>query len=97
MGEMLSSTGIQLPNSTSRQRQKEIKGRRHTLLSGTSTIYSFLISNQSEPQFSDQELASSHSGLSQRFEDHSLANKGVIPDSQPSVQQITPDTTIQSK
>ncbi|KAF2175363.1 hypothetical protein K469DRAFT_743364 [Zopfia rhizophila CBS 207.26] len=57
----------------------------------------FEVSDQPEPQFPGQELASLHSGLSQRFEDYSLANNGVIPDSQPGVQQITPDTTIPSE
>ena len=57
----------------------------------------FVVSNQPEAQFPDQELASSRSGLSQRFEDYCLADEGVISDSQPSTQQITPDTTIQSE
>ncbi|OCK74471.1 hypothetical protein K432DRAFT_398065 [Lepidopterella palustris CBS 459.81] len=45
----------------------------------------------------DQELTSSGSGLSQRFDDYSLADGKVVPNSQPSVQQITPATTIQTK
>ena len=57
----------------------------------------FEVSDQPEPQFPDQERGSSHSGLSQRFEDYCLADEGVILNSQPSVQQITPDTTIQTK
>ncbi|KAL2415544.1 hypothetical protein ABEF95_011750 [Exophiala dermatitidis] len=57
----------------------------------------FEVSNQSEPHFLDQELASSRSGLSQRLDDHSLADERVIPVSQPSVQQITPDATIRSE
>jgi hypothetical protein len=44
----------------------------------------------------DQELASSRSGLSQQLKDYSLADGRVIPESQPSVQPITPDTTIQT-
>lgn len=44
----------------------------------------------------DQELASSRSELSQQLEDYSLADGRVIPESQPSVQPITPDTTIQT-
>ncbi|KAF2245184.1 hypothetical protein BU26DRAFT_386315, partial [Trematosphaeria pertusa] len=57
----------------------------------------FEVSDQPEPQFPDLERASSRSGLSQRFEDYRLADEGAIPDSQPSVQQITPDTTIHSE
>ncbi|TVY94275.1 hypothetical protein LAWI1_G002062 [Lachnellula willkommii] len=45
----------------------------------------------------DQELNSSRSGLSQGFDDYSLADEQVVPDSQPSVQQMTPATTIQTK
>ncbi|KAH7111327.1 hypothetical protein B0J11DRAFT_554356 [Dendryphion nanum] len=40
------------------------------------------------------DLASSRSGLSQQLEDYSFADEGIIPNSQPSVQPITPDTTI---
>jgi hypothetical protein len=42
---------------------------------------------------SEQDLASSRSGLSQQLEDYSFAEEGIIPNSQPSVQPITPDTT----
>lgn len=56
----------------------------------------FEVSDQSESQLPDQELTSSHSLLSQRLEVYSLVDERVIPDSQPSVQQITPDTTIQT-
>ena len=44
-----------------------------------------------------QAVASSHSELSQRFEDYNLANDGALPDSELSIQQITPDTTIQAE
>ena len=44
----------------------------------------------------DQELTSSRSGLSQRFDDHGLADEQVVQDNQQSVQQITPATTIQT-
>ena len=44
----------------------------------------------------DQELASSRSGLSQQLEDSNSAVGRLIPESQPSVQPITPDTTIQT-
>ncbi|KAH8719381.1 hypothetical protein GQ44DRAFT_751630 [Phaeosphaeriaceae sp. PMI808] len=54
----------------------------------------FTVSEQPELQTQDPELASSRSGLSQQLEDYSLADKGVIPDSQPSVNPITPDATI---
>lgn len=57
----------------------------------------FEFSDQSEPLFLDQERASSHSGLSQRLEDYSLVGERVIPDSQPSVPQITPDTTTRTE
>ncbi|RMZ83194.1 hypothetical protein DV738_g1426, partial [Chaetothyriales sp. CBS 135597] len=43
---------------------------------------------------SEQDLASSRSGLSQQLEDYSFAEEGIIPNSLPSVQPITPDTTI---
>ncbi|PQE06295.1 phosphatidylserine decarboxylase protein [Rutstroemia sp. NJR-2017a BBW] len=45
----------------------------------------------------DQDMTSSRSGLSQRFDNHSLANEQVAPDSQSSVQQITPPTTIEAQ
>lgn len=57
----------------------------------------FEVSDQSELQFLDQEPASSRSGLSQQFEDHNLANEGVIRGSREHAQQITPDTTIRSE
>ncbi|OJD17361.1 hypothetical protein AJ78_02546 [Emergomyces pasteurianus Ep9510] len=53
--------------------------------------------NQSEIQFPDQELASLRSGLSQQFDNHSLADEGLIPRSEETTQQIMPDTTIQSQ
>jgi hypothetical protein len=40
------------------------------------------------------ESASSRSGLSQQLENYGLHDEQVFPDSQPSVQPITPDTTI---
>lgn len=48
------------------------------------------------PEVSDteQESGSLRSGLSQQFESQSLDGANEISDSQPSVQQITPDTTI---
>ena len=57
----------------------------------------FEVSDQSEPQFPDQELASSGSGLSQRLEDYSLVGERAIPQSQRRVQQTTPETTIQTE
>jgi hypothetical protein len=50
------------------------------------------------PEVSDteQELGSMRSGLSQQFEDQSLDDANEIPDSQPSVQQITPDATVKT-
>ncbi|KAM3084840.1 hypothetical protein ACMFMG_003289 [Clarireedia jacksonii] len=42
----------------------------------------------------DQEVTSSHSGLSQRFDDYNLVEEQVVPDSHSSIQQITPATTI---
>ena len=45
----------------------------------------------------DQELTSSRSGKSRRLEDYSLANEQIVSDSQSSVQQITPATTIRTK
>jgi len=56
----------------------------------------FEVSAPSEPQPSDQELAPSGSGLSQQLGSYSLADERVISDSQPSVQPITPDTTIKT-
>lgn len=56
----------------------------------------FKVSEQPELQTQDPELASSRSGLSQQLEDYSLADEGVILDSQPSVNPITPDTTIKT-
>jgi hypothetical protein len=47
----------------------------------------FDVSGLSEPQFPDPELASSRSGLSQRLEEYSLADGGVV----------TPDTTVQTE
>lgn len=55
------------------------------------------VSRRSESQGPDQELASARSELSQRFEDYSLVEEQEILDSQPGVQQITPDTTIQTE
>ncbi|KAF1978851.1 hypothetical protein BU23DRAFT_586690 [Bimuria novae-zelandiae CBS 107.79] len=57
----------------------------------------FEVAGQSETQSLDQERASSCSGLSQRFEDDYLADEGLMPDSQPSTQPVTTDTTIQSE
>lgn len=45
----------------------------------------------------DQELSSSGSGMSQRFDDYSLADEQFASGSQSSFQQITPATTIQIK
>ncbi|KAL9084083.1 MAG: hypothetical protein Q9165_008220 [Trypethelium subeluteriae] len=53
----------------------------------------FELSNLSQPQYSDLELGSSRSGLSQPVEDCSLADEEPVQDSQPSNQPITPDTT----
>lgn len=44
----------------------------------------------------EQDLASSRSALSQQLEDSILANERVIPNSQLSIQPITPDTTIET-
>jgi hypothetical protein len=57
----------------------------------------FEVSELSELQSPDPELVSSRSGLSQQLEEYSLADERVVPDSQPSVQQITPAATIQTK
>ncbi|KAF2005978.1 hypothetical protein P154DRAFT_570707 [Amniculicola lignicola CBS 123094] len=57
-------------------------------------VLNFEVSNMSEPQHSDPELASSRSGLSQQLEVYSLAEKGAMSDNQSSNQPITPDTTI---
>ncbi|KAH8723888.1 hypothetical protein GQ44DRAFT_292715 [Phaeosphaeriaceae sp. PMI808] len=54
----------------------------------------FEVTDLSEPQRPDPELASSRSGLSQQLEGYSLAHEGVVQDSQPSDQIITPDTTM---
>ena len=54
----------------------------------------FEVSKLSELQSADSDLVSSRSGLSQQY---SLADGRVVPDSQPSVQQLTPATTIQTK
>lgn len=54
----------------------------------------FKVSKQPKLQTQDPELASLRLGLSQQLEDYSLADKGVIPDSQPSVNPITPEATI---
>ncbi|KAF2245194.1 hypothetical protein BU26DRAFT_522295 [Trematosphaeria pertusa] len=43
---------------------------------------------------SEQDLASSRSGLSQQLEDYSFVDEGIIPNSRPSLRPITPDTTI---
>jgi hypothetical protein len=56
----------------------------------------FEVSNQPEPQYPDQELASSRSGLSQPLDDYTLADERGIQHSQPSIQQMTPDTTVQT-
>jgi hypothetical protein len=45
----------------------------------------------------DPESVSSRSGLSQRLEGYGLDDEQVVPDSQPSVQPITPDTTITTR
>jgi hypothetical protein len=45
----------------------------------------------------DPESASARSGLSQRLESYGLDDEQVVPDSQPSVQPITPDTTIRTE
>ncbi len=44
-----------------------------------------------------RESAASRSEKSQRLTSYSLDDKQVVPDSQPSVQPITPDTTIRTK
>ncbi|KAF2259162.1 hypothetical protein CC78DRAFT_572088 [Lojkania enalia] len=54
----------------------------------------FDVSNLSEPQRPDLELASSRSGLSQQIEVYSLADEGLTSDNQSSNQPITPDTTM---
>ena len=45
----------------------------------------------------DLESASSRSGLSQGLERYGLDDEKAVPDSQPSVQPITPDTTIRTE
>jgi hypothetical protein len=57
----------------------------------------FEVSELSELQSPVPDLVSSRSGLSQQLEEYSLADNRVMPDSQSSVQQITPATTIQPK
>lgn len=54
----------------------------------------FEVSALSELQSADLDLGSSRSGLPQQFEEDRLTD---VPDSQPSVQQITPATTVQTK
>ncbi|KAI9674642.1 MAG: hypothetical protein M1822_009046 [Bathelium mastoideum] len=53
----------------------------------------FELSDLSQSQQSDPELASSRSGLSQQVEGYSLADEEAVPDSQFSNQPITPNTT----
>jgi len=48
----------------------------------------FEVSDVSEPQTTDHELASSRSGLSQRLENHNIADKRVILSSEPSIQFV---------
>lgn len=43
---------------------------------------------------SEQDLVSSRSGLSQNLEDYNFADEGMMPDSQPTAQPITPKNTI---
>jgi hypothetical protein len=57
----------------------------------------FEVSELSTLQPLDLELVSSRSGLSQQLEEYSMAGEPVIPNSQPSVQQITPATSIQTE
>lgn len=45
----------------------------------------------------DLDLVSSYSGLSQQIKEYSLADDRIVPNSQPSVQPITPATKIQTK
>ena len=69
-----------------------------TLCSAINMLFADLnceISGQSELQFSDQQLASSYSGLSQRLAHYSLANGRVILGRQPST-LITADTAIRT-
>ncbi|KAF1999267.1 hypothetical protein P154DRAFT_554896 [Amniculicola lignicola CBS 123094] len=54
----------------------------------------FKVSEQPELRTQDPEMGSSRSGLSQQLEDYDLADEGVILDSQPSVNPITPGTSI---
>jgi hypothetical protein len=54
----------------------------------------FEVSEQSELESLDHELASTRSGLSQQLGKYSLADE---LDSQSNIQQITPDTTIQTQ
>ncbi|EOA81597.1 uncharacterized protein SETTUDRAFT_174275 [Exserohilum turcica Et28A] len=57
----------------------------------------FKVSEQFELQPLLPEMASSLSELSQQLEDHSLADEGVISDSQPSTHPITPEATINTR
>ncbi|KAF2711856.1 hypothetical protein K504DRAFT_489645 [Pleomassaria siparia CBS 279.74] len=58
---------------------------------------SFELSEPSVLQSPDEDLVSSRSGLSQQLEEYNLADNGIIPDAQPSAQQITPATSTQTK
>ena len=49
-----------------------------------------------EAETPDQEVNSSRSGLSQQLEEYGLVGQPLMTDSQQSIQQITPATTIQS-
>ncbi|KAF7503331.1 hypothetical protein GJ744_003974 [Endocarpon pusillum] len=57
----------------------------------------FEASDQPKLQSPDPDLESSRSGLSQQFEGYSMAHERVISDSQTTVQQVTPDTTVQTE
>jgi len=52
------------------------------------------VSDLSESQRLNPELASSRSGLSQQMKGYGLAGEAVVPDSQPSGQPISPDATM---
>ena len=54
------------------------------------------VSDLCEAQPPDQEGESSRSGLSQQLEEYNLVGQPLMTDSQVSIQQITPATTIQS-
>lgn len=56
----------------------------------------FEVSEPSEYQSPDPELVSSRSGLSQQLDNSNFADEQVESSSQPSVQPITPDTTIKT-